>query len=73
MPQFIIRVFPHSRKNIVEKTDDLLKVRVTAPAIDGKANKAALELLADHFQVNKSSIRIVRGEKSRNKLIEIIS
>lgn len=45
--------------------------RVTAPPIDGKANAALIRLLAKEYGVPKSRIRIVRGESSRDKLIEL--
>lgn len=66
-----IRVTPNARINKVEKANDILKIHVTAPAVEGKANKAAIDLLADYFRIKRSAIRILRGEKSRNKLIEI--
>jgi uncharacterized protein len=46
-------------------------VSVNAPAREGKANEAVIELLARHFSVPKSSIRIIRGQTTRRKLIEI--
>lgn len=46
-------------------------VSVRAPAREGKANEAVVELLAEHFSVPKSSIRIVRGDTARKKLIEV--
>ena len=48
-----------------------LKARVSAPSEDGKANKALVELLAKKFNCAKSAIRIVSGETSRLKRIEI--
>jgi uncharacterized protein YggU (UPF0235/DUF167 family) len=47
-------------------------VSVNASAREGKANEAVIELLADYFSVPISSIRIVRGEKARRKLIEFV-
>ena len=49
--------------------DGALRVRVTATATDGKANKAVVKLLAKHLGVAPSSIEIVRGHTSRDKLI----
>jgi len=48
-------------------------VRVTAPAVDGKANKAVIEVLSEFYKVKKRDIKILRGEKSREKLVEITS
>jgi uncharacterized protein (TIGR00251 family) len=65
-------VKPQSRKEKVEKlSEDEYRVSVRAAAREGKANEAVVELLAEHFSVPKSSIRIVRGEKSKRKLVEI--
>jgi len=46
-------------------------VSVHAPAREGKANRAVIELLAAHFSVSRSSIKIIRGESSKRKLVEI--
>jgi uncharacterized protein len=67
-----LSVKPQSRKENVEKlSEDEYRVSVRAAAREGKANEAVVELLAEHFSVPKSSIRIVRGEKSKRKLVEI--
>jgi hypothetical protein len=44
---------------------------VDAPALEGKANKRLIEIIAEHFNVSKSSIKILKGFKNRNKIIEI--
>ncbi len=69
--KFNIKVIPNVRKNSVLKEGDRLKVRVTAPAIRGKANKAAIEALAEYFNIKKNKIKIIRGERVREKVIEI--
>jgi len=51
--------------------DGTLKVWLHAEAKEGKANKALIELLADYYGVNKSSVRIVSGLKIKNKIVEI--
>jgi hypothetical protein len=67
-----IRVQPNSRRPGVEQLPDgTLKVRVSAPAHEGKANKAVIEALARHFRVPKTHIRILHGEATRNKLVEV--
>ena len=48
-----------------------LRLRVTAPALEGRANQAVVALLAEHLQVAKSSIKITRGERAPLKLIEV--
>jgi len=66
-----IKVIPNARKNEVIEEVDRIKVKVNSPAIEGKANKACIKVLADHFKVKKSQISIVKGEKNRNKRIQI--
>ena len=66
----------HAKENKVEKQDDLFsgnsyKVYVTVAPEQGKANKKLIELLAEHFKVAKTQVRIVKGEISRNKIVEI--
>jgi uncharacterized protein (TIGR00251 family) len=66
-----IRVIPRAKQNKVVVEEDRLKVYLTAPAIEGRANEALIKILAAHFQVRKGDIRIVKGEKSRDKIIQI--
>ena len=67
-----IKVIPNSKKSLVIKETEKLKIYVRKPAIDNKANGEAIELLAAFFKVKKNNIKIIKGEKSRNKLIEIL-
>jgi len=63
---------PNSKNPRIEK--DLLgitHVYVNAPPLEGKANKAVIEALAEHNKVNKGKVFLVRGEKSKNKVFEI--
>ncbi|MGH3953903.1 DUF167 domain-containing protein [Mycobacteroides salmoniphilum] len=64
---------PGSRKGpVVEVADDgALTLFVREPAIDGKANKAAVALLAEHLDVPKSMVRIVAGQTSRLKRFSV--
>ena len=66
-----IRVIPRAKKEQIKKDGDILKVYVSAPPEDGRANKAVIKLLAEHFAVPKSKIEIIKGEKNRNKIIKI--
>jgi uncharacterized protein len=59
------------RETIERISEGEYNVRVGAPAREGRANAALIELLAEHFRVPKSKLCIVRGEKSRRKLVEI--
>jgi uncharacterized protein len=53
------------------KLGDEYVVRVMATPHDGKANESAISLLAKHFKVPKSAVRIVTGATGRNKIVEI--
>jgi uncharacterized protein (TIGR00251 family) len=67
-----ITVKPQSKKSEVKKiSDGEYAVSVNAPAREGKANEAVIEALADYFSVPKSSIRIIRGQTGRRKLIAL--
>jgi hypothetical protein len=72
-PQVVkIKVIPNSKLNkIVEQKDNFLKIKLTAPACEGKANKALILFLSQEFKIAKNKIRIIKGEKSREKLIQI--
>jgi len=73
MPQRItVKVTPRSKENkFVGFKDGVLRVRITAVPVDGKANKALVVFLADTWGIPQSSIRIVRGEASREKVLEV--
>ena len=64
------KVIPNAKKNEVIESGGI-KVYVKSPAKEGKANKEAVELLAKYFKVKKNQIKIVRGKKSREKVIEL--
>jgi len=67
-----VKVLPRSSKNqIVAQEDGILKVKVTAPPVEGEANKRLKNLLAKSFGRSKGSIDIISGERSRTKLIRI--
>lgn len=67
-----VKVLPRSSKDeIVGEKDGVYKIKLTAPAIEGKANKALLKLLAKKLGLPKREIRIISGERSRIKSIRI--
>ncbi|TAL47389.1 DUF167 domain-containing protein [archaeon] len=66
-----VRTIPNAKKPQILKEEDSYKVKVDAQAQDGKANSRLIEILADHFGVSKSSVSIIKGLKSRNKIVEI--
>ena len=73
MAKINIRVLPRSSKNEVvgQMADGVLKVKLTAPPVDGAANEALIELLAEYFDTSKQKIKIVRGMTNKNKVVSI--
>ena len=69
---FSVRLTPRASKNeIVGIQAGALRVRLTAPPVEGAANAALIEFLAERLQVRKSAVSIVSGEKSRNKVVRV--
>ena len=66
-----IKVIPNAKRNTVVTENDRFKVYVTAPPVNGKANKAVIEVLAEYLKVKKRNIKIIKGNKSKEKVIEI--
>jgi uncharacterized protein (TIGR00251 family) len=68
----MVRVIPRASRNAIEGAyGEALKVRLTAPALDNRANEALRRLLAERLNVQVAAVRIVAGEKSRTKRISI--
>jgi uncharacterized protein (TIGR00251 family) len=85
--RIILKVTPNAHKNSIEELEPsvvksaktlephnygYMRIRVTAPPEDGKANQEVIKLLAEHFKVPKKNVIIVRGQTSRQKLVEVI-
>ncbi len=69
---FMVRVQPRaSRDEIVGEYQEGLKIRLTAPPIDDRANEALRKLLASRLKVPLAAVRIVSGEHSRTKRVEV--
>ena len=68
-----VRIKPNfrHREEVVKNDDDTLTVCIKAPAIEGRANAAAIKLLAKHFRVTSSKVKLVRGATSKYKIFEI--
>jgi uncharacterized protein (TIGR00251 family) len=67
-----IQVVPRaSRTAVGPMVGERLRVAVTAPPVDGAANAAVIEALADAFGVRRAAIAIVRGERGRRKTVSI--
>ena len=69
---FNIRVIPRaSRCELAGVQGDALKIRITAPPVDGAANKECINFLSDILGVKKSQIKIIAGHRSKNKKVSI--
>lgn len=64
-----IRISPNAKKNEIINEGEIIKVKITAQPIDGKANKALIEYLSKNFKIPKTSIKILKGETSKDKTI----
>ncbi len=71
--RFTVRVQPRaSRNEVAGSYGDGIKIRLTAPPVEGAANAALIAFLSRALDVSRSEIRITRGERSRSKVIEVI-
>ena len=69
---FKVRVQPRAAKNQVAGfLEDALKIRLTAPPVDGEANEACRVFLADFFSVSRNQVEIISGFTGRNKIVRI--
>ncbi|HEX5411032.1 MAG TPA: DUF167 domain-containing protein [Terriglobia bacterium] len=69
---FWVRIKPRSnRQRLVRDSSGGLCLELTAPPVDGRANEAAIEFLAEALRVTRSSVEIVTGAKARRKLFRI--
>lgn len=71
--KFSVHVVPKSSKNMLSLMEDgIIKLKIKAPPVDGKANKACEEFIADCLGVSKSQVKIVSGFQSKTKLVEVL-
>jgi len=69
-----VRVQPRSsRDGVVGRYENALKIRVTAPPVEGAANEAVVQVLATWLRVPKRSISVVRGRRGREKIVDIVT
>jgi uncharacterized protein len=69
---FAVKVQPRAHKNaITGSVGNALKLSLTAPPVDGRANQAVIEFLAELLEIPRSSVTIASGETSRNKVVRI--
>ncbi|HEX8947490.1 MAG TPA: DUF167 domain-containing protein [Dissulfurispiraceae bacterium] len=68
-----VKVDPRSsKKGIAGVMENTLKVKLTAPPVEGAANEQLIEILAEEFGVKKSNVVILKGESSRRKTVKIM-
>lgn len=66
-----VKVIPAASKVRVAEESGRLKVYLTAPPVDGRANEMLVETLAEYFSVRRSAITVIKGLKSRSKTVNI--
>ena len=66
-----VKVKPNSRTEEVSQEGDSFIVKVKEPPKEGKATQAVIKLLAEHFGISQSQVRILSGFRSKNKVIEV--
>jgi uncharacterized protein (TIGR00251 family) len=66
-----VKVKPSSKTEEVSREGDSFIVKVKEPPKEGRANQAVIRLLAEHFSVPQSQVRILIGFRSRNKVVEV--
>lgn len=69
---FAVKVVPRASRNEIAGVEgDALKIKLTAPPVEGKANEALIKFLAELLKVSRSQIEIVSGEKSKHKMVRV--
>jgi hypothetical protein len=69
---FTVGVQPRARKNaVVGELGDALKISLTAPPVEGRANEACIEFFANLLKVPRTSVSIASGESGRRKVIRV--
>jgi uncharacterized protein (TIGR00251 family) len=67
-----VKVEPRSsKKGLAGVLGNKLKVKLTSPPVDGEANEQLVEVLAEAFGIKKAAVKIIRGQSSKNKVVEL--
>jgi uncharacterized protein (TIGR00251 family) len=67
-----LRIVPNAKRDeVVGEYGDAVKIKVAAPAVEGKANEALLEFVAEKTGIHRRDITLIAGEESRDKVIEL--
>ena len=71
--QIKIKLLPRSSINQIVETDETgeIKIKIKSPPVDGEANEELIRFLSKEWDIPKSKIKIIKGEKSKHKIIEI--
>jgi len=70
---FAVKVHPRAKKNaITGEMGEALKIALTAPPVEGRANEAVMEFLAEVLRVPRASVSIAAGQSGRNKVIRVL-
>lgn len=64
-----VKISPNASKNEIIKTDEGIKIKITAQPVDGKANKALSEFLSKELKIPKTSIQIIKGTTNKEKTV----
>ena len=74
MGRLKLRIVPNAKRDeVTGEHGDAVKIKIAAPALEGKANEAVVEFLAERLRVHRREITLIAGEKSRDKVVEIAS
>lgn len=67
-----VKVVPRAKKRDIRKQPDgSYKIKVLSPPIDGRANKEVIDIIAREYGVKPSKVKIISGEKAREKVVEV--
>ena len=67
-----VRVIANAKHNeVMSRVGSIVRVRISAPAVEGQANEELIEFLAEFFTVPKRGVSILRGEKGKEKTVQI--
>ena len=67
-----VRVIPNAKHSeVMNRVGSIVRVRIAAPALEGKANEELIEFLAEFFDVPRRYVSILRGEKGKEKTVQI--
>jgi len=70
--RILMQIYPSAARNeVVGFTDDVLRVKIAAPPVKGKANKELLDFLSQLLALSKDRIGIIKGHTTRNKIVAI--